>query len=179
VFRREVVELAGFIDSEAAGPSDLDYTIRLAARFPYLVEKVPVAVFTQSSQSFSATQPLSAFWPGWLKMFKNVQELPGLAATDRERLLAALHDDARRMLFRRGLNAIAAARRDYANDAAKALWQDYGQYLRAAALLGLSRAARIPGVQQAYTACYRWLERRVVSSRAELQRSYGGLIRHI
>ena len=177
VFRREVLELAGFLDPEAAGPSDLDYTLRLGARFPYVLEKDPVAVFTLNSEGFSATQPLSSFWPGWLKMFRNVQGLPGLSPADRERLLAALHVDAQRMLFRRGINALAAGRRDYACEAADALAMHYSQHVRAALLRGLaSGCGRIPGMQPALTQAYRLLEQRIVRSRKQLQQRYGHLL---
>jgi len=177
VFRREVLDLAGFIDPGTAGPSDLDYTLRLGARFPYLLEQEPVAVFTLNSEGFSATQPLSSFWPGWLKMFRNVQALPVLSVAERERLLAALHVDARRMLFRRGINALAAGRRDYACEAADALAMHYSQHARAAVLRGLaSGCGRIPGMQPALTQAYRLLERRIVRSRRQLQQRYGRLL---
>lgn len=178
VFRREVLELAGFIDRETQGPSDLDYTIRLGARFPYVFEKIPVAVFSINPQSFSATQPLSSFWPGWLKMFRNVERLDTLAACDRCRLLEALHADARRMLFRRGINALAGGRGDFARDAARALTSDYSERARAMLLRLLAFACeRIPGVQLAMTWVYRALERRIVQARSELQTRYGHLLR--
>lgn len=178
VFRREILEMAGFIDPETIGPSDLDYTLRIGARFPYLFEKVPVAVFTINSGAFSATQPMSSFWPGWLKMFRNVQALPGVDASGRERLLAALHTDAQRMLFRRGINALAGGRRDYAREAAAALTTHYGQRGRAGLLRGVASACeRIPGMQSVLSWSYRTLEGRIVSSRRNLQRQYGHLLR--
>lgn len=178
VFRREVLDLVGFIDPETVGPSDLDYTLRLGARFSYVVEHDPVAVFTLNSQGFSTTQPLSSFWPGWQKMFRNVETWPGVATADRERLLAALHQDARRMLFRRGINAVAEGRRDFAYDAAEALATAYSQHLRAGLLRGLGFACtHIPGVQPAFRGIYRLLERRLVRSRRGLQQRYGHLLR--
>jgi glycosyltransferase involved in cell wall biosynthesis len=178
VFRSEVLERAGFIDPETAGPADLDYLLRLGARFPYLLEKIPVAVFTLNSEGFSATQPLSSFWPGWVRMFRNVQTLPDLHLVDRERLLAALHADARRMLFRRGINALSGGRRDYAREAADALVMHYSQRIRAAFLRGLAFGCeRIPGVQSILSQSYQMLERRIVRSRQGLQGRYGHLLR--
>ena len=178
VFRREVLEQAGFFDPETLGPADLDYTLRLAARYTYVVEKYPVAVFTLNAQSFSAMQPLSSFWPGWLKMFRNIERLDSLAACDRRRLLEALHTDARRMLFRRGINALAGGRRDFARDAARALAGDHSERACAVLLRVLAFACeRIPGVQPGLTWVYRALERRIVQSRSELQSRYGHLLR--
>lgn len=178
VFRREVLDVAGFIDPETMGPADLDYTLRLGARFPYIFEKRPVAVFSISSQSISANQPLSSFWPGWLKMLENIERLDTLADADRAVLLAALHRDARRMLFRRGLNALAGRRLDFARDAAAAL-ADFDS-ARPASILLRSLAwgcETIPGAQRAFAWCYRRLERGIIASRSELQERYAHLLR--
>jgi hypothetical protein len=178
VFRREVLELAGFIDPDTLGPSDLDFTIRLGARFPYVFDKHPVAVFTINSESFSATQPLSSFWPGWLKMFSNIEGLDTLNVADRTRLLAAVHADARRMLFRRGINALAGGRPDFARDAASALVKAYSSRMHSSLLRLLALACeRVPGAGRAFAWSYRALERRVVQSRAGLQDRYGHLLR--
>lgn len=177
VFRREVLDLAGFIDPDAIGPSDLDYMLRLGARFPYLVERVPVAVFTINSQGFSTTEPLSSFWPGWLKMFQNVAALPGLDAASRERLLAALHVDARRMLFGRAIKTLSEGRRDYARDAADVLAGQYARHFRSGLIRGLAFGCeRIPGMQSTLSRSYRALEARIVRSRRGLQHRYAHLL---
>ncbi|RNF84269.1 glycosyltransferase family 2 protein [Montanilutibacter psychrotolerans] len=178
VFRREVLEQLDFLDPETLGPSDLDYTLRLAARFPFVVERVPVAVFTLNASSISATQPMAAFWPGWLRMFQKVPRYEGLTDADRDRLLAALKADARRMLFRRGVHALAAGRRDFAREAATALARDCSRRLPAMALRALAGACEhIPGVQSALSWGYRKAEMRIVASRGGLQQRYGHLLR--
>ena len=178
LFRREVLDRVGFPDQETLGPSDLDFVLKIAAQFPFLLYKTPTAVFTLNASSFSATQPLSSFWPGWKKMFVNMAAIPGLDAADRAELMQRLHADARRMLFRRAANALANGRRDFAVDAAGVLQSEYGQRSRATFLRLLAwLCGRIPGVQDAYSAVFRWMERRIVASRSDLQQAYGGLIR--
>lgn len=178
VFRREVLELVGLPDQEVLGPSDLDYVLKVAARFPFLLYKAPVAVFTLNAASFSATQPLSSFWPGWQKMFTNLAAERHLEPGDREEALAALHGDARRMLFRRGANAIAQGRYDYARDAAAALNTSYRQHMRAGLLrISAWACAHSTWLGRIYTAAYRLAERRIVRSRASLQRHYARFIR--
>lgn len=180
VFRRDVLEQMGFPDTEIGGPSDLDYCIRLASRFPYLIEKYPSAVFTINPESFSATQPLSSFWPGWIKMFRNIPELDSLTTQDRKLLLEALNDDAVRMLFRRGANALSTGRLEYARDAAQVLAAHYGRSVQAMVLRVLAFAcASIPGAQVTLSHFYKTMERRIVSSRKELQGRYGHLLRRI
>ncbi|SFS05948.1 Glycosyl transferase family 2 [Dyella sp. OK004] len=177
VFRREVLEQVGFLDPEALSPGDLDYTLRLAARYSYVVEKYPSAVFTLNTQSASATQPLSSFWPGWQKMFRNIEALDMLSVSDRDRLLAALHADARRMLFRRGGNALASGRYEFARDAALALDRDYSKTSRANVLRALAVVCeRVPVAQRVLTLIYRAIERRMVRSRQGLRARYGHLL---
>lgn len=178
VFRREVLAAVGLLDQETLGPSDLDYIMRITAQHSYLLYKVPSAVFVLNTESFSATQPLSSFWPGWQKMIRNLESLPGLDARSRKDALAALHKDAQRMLFRRGANALAQGRGDFARNAAHVLKDQYGLATRAAALRILSfLCERSMAAQRAYTAAYRLAERNIIKSRGSLQAHYGQFIR--
>lgn len=177
LFRREVLSQAGFIDPETIGPSDLEFTLRLASRFPYLLERKPVAVFTLNSEGFSSTQPLSAFWPGWIRMFQNVAGWTQMSTTDRNRLLEALQVDARRMLFRRGVNAVAADRLDYARDSATALALHFpGDARRRVLQLMLALCTQVPGAGAVFCWIYRVLERRIVGSRSGIHDAYRHLL---
>lgn len=178
VFRREVLDLEGLPDPETLGPSDMEFCLRLAARFPYVMEKHPSAVFVLNSESFSTTQPLSSFWPGWKRMMRNFEASELLSGDAKNAALSALRADAQRMLFRRGANAIAARRLDFARQAAQALAAECKLPGRAAVLrtiAGLCAQSRV--AQQAYTALYTRAERRLVQSRNDLQVRYGHLLR--
>lgn len=180
VFRREVLDLVGLPDFETQGPTDLEFFLRLAARFPYLVEKYPAAVFTLNSDSFSATQPLSAFWPGWKRMMRGFESDKSLDGEFREAAVSALRYDAQRMLFRRGANAIAAGRLDFAREAADALGTERGLRNEARLLRGLVAACGHSTLaQRVYTFAYRAAERRIVRSRRGLQQQYGHLLRPV
>ena len=175
LFRHEILDRIGLPDWQTLGPSDLDFTLK-AATHPFVLRKHPSAVFTLNSASFSATQPLSSLWPGWERLFLNMQRLD-IGIADRERLLAALHEDARRMLFRRGANALAAGRHEFALDAARELERFYSERMRARILRILSSACvRIPWMQRLLTAAYRVIERGLVRSRKELRERYGHLL---
>jgi hypothetical protein len=178
LFRREILANVGFLDQETLGPSDLDYMLRISARHPFLVYKVPSAVFTMNSASFSASQPMASFWPGWQKMFRNLASSPGLDARTKAEALAALHEDAKRMLFRRGANALAEGRYDFARDSATILRSQYSQTARAGLLRMLaSWCERSAAAKRAYTGAYRFAERVIVKSRGTLQARYGHLLR--
>lgn len=178
VFRREVLHLEGFPDPETRGPLDLEYCLRLAARFPYVVEKQPVAVFSLNEASFSATQPMSAFWPGWQRMLRRFETDNRLDIDFRNAAVAALRRDANRMLFRRGANGIAAGRLEFARDAADALEVDCRLAGRARFLRVLAAVcARSTLAQRAYTWAYGVAEQRIICSRRQLQARYGDLLR--
>lgn len=177
LFRRAVIETIGMIDPSLLGPADLEYQLRLAAKFPYILEKHPSAVFTLSRTSFSATQPMSSFWPGWKRMLQKFEERSDLDAVVVQEMMTALHRDAQRMLFRRGANALATGRMDFVRDAADALQVDCGVVGRAHFLRTLAAVCEHSGqAQQAYAWAYRSVERRMVESRSELQAAYGGLL---
>jgi len=178
LFRREAIESAGLIDIELQGPSDLEYCLRLAAHHPYILEKYPAAVFVLNSQSFSATQPMSAFWPGWKKMLEKFQSDSGLSPEFRAIALTALQKDARKMLFRRGANALAAQRLDFVQDAADALSIDCNDQVKSFILRTIaSGCARSALFQHVYTTFYRKAEQHLVKSRFDLQTKYGHLLR--
>ena len=178
LFRRSALEAHGLPDFSMSGPADLDYLIRLACRESYVIDKTPAAVFMLNPASFSATEPLSSFWPGWRTMIGNVAREPGLTPDERARLLEALEHDARRMLWRRGANAIAEGRLAFATEAAGHLRRHYGASAPAAALRLLGFACRVvPGAQALATWAYRRAEKRLVRSRAGLAARYGALLR--
>lgn len=177
VFRREVFDLIGFVDQEALGPSDLDFILKIASSHPYVLSKHPSAVYMLNTGSFSALQPLSSFWPGWQKMLRNFESNEKLDQDARKAVLLALHQDARRMLFRRGANALATARFDFTREAAQALQEHYGRRWPSWMLRILTVLCEaIPWFQRIYAAAYRAGERRLVASRADLEEKFGHLV---
>jgi glycosyltransferase involved in cell wall biosynthesis len=178
VFRREILDTIGFPDPEVLGPADFDFILRAAARYKYIVRKHPSAVLVLHDTSFSTTQPLSSFWPGWQKIFQNIGSNSVLSQQSKTLALNALHQDAKRMLFRRGANALSMGRYAYAYAAAEAFEAQYGKGLRPLVLEALAYACRkIPLLQSAYTRTYRGLERLLVKSRSSLESRFGHLIK--
>ncbi|NYE28086.1 hypothetical protein HDE78_001032 [Rhodanobacter sp. K2T2] len=180
LFRREILDFMGFPDKEALGPSDLDFVLRAAASYPFFLRKHPSAVFTLNAASFSATEPLSSFWPGWKKMFRNIECSESLSDFAKQAALVALHKDAKRMLFRRGANVLSFGRYDFARGAAGALQMDYGQLWRPMLLRAIATACeQNPWFQRIYTRYYRMVENRLVNDRRELQKRFGHLVRDV
>jgi glycosyltransferase involved in cell wall biosynthesis len=178
VFRREVLDAVGFLDAEAMGPSDLDFVLRIASRYPVLVEQHPSAVLTIHESQYSASESFESFWHGWRRMMRNIADQDDVSPQVRDRLIDALGADARRMLFRKGVNAVASARWEFVDAAAETLATECGNGMRAHALrMAAFACKRIPGMQSVLTRTYRALERRNIRSRDWLQDRYGHLLR--
>jgi len=180
VFKREVLDRLGFPDKEVLGPSDLDYMIRITAQFPYVMNKIPAAVLTLNSGSFSATEPLASSWPGWKKMFSNLETLDVLDAKAKCKALAAIKADGRQMLFRRGANTLAQGRYEFVRDAATALDIDCGRIGKARILRSLAYLCeRSTLAQRTYTRAYKFAERHMVRDRTHIQSLYAHFIRSV
>jgi glycosyltransferase involved in cell wall biosynthesis len=178
VFRRSVLDVIGLPDARVLGPSDLDFVLRAAAHFPFIASKHPSAVFKLNMQSFSETQPLSSFWPGWIRMFENFNERTPLPKNARALGLAALRRDGTRMLFRRGASALAKNNPAFAHDAARALMRDGGGKARGLFLGFIVLLVRnVPGAARIYSHLYRRAEEQIIGSRQGLQRRFGHLVR--
>ena len=56
VFKRDALSLVGGLDLEVGAPSDLDFELRIAARFPVVIDRTPCAVFSAHAASNTALQ---------------------------------------------------------------------------------------------------------------------------
>jgi glycosyltransferase involved in cell wall biosynthesis len=56
VFKREALSLVGGLDLAVGPPSDLDFELRIAARFPIVVDRTPSAVFSAHAESNTSRQ---------------------------------------------------------------------------------------------------------------------------
>jgi len=179
VFRQEVLEKVGFPDQETLGPSDLDFVLKIVANYPYIVRKYPSAVFTLNECSFSNTQPLSSFWPGWKKMFQNLEiTIQHYDAPQKKRAIDALNQDAQRMLYRRGAHAISCGRLDFSRDAANVLQTHYKQNYKAGILLVISfLCEKFPFIQKFYTNLYKQAEKSIRAKKRSIQNKYKHLLR--
>ncbi len=178
VFRKEVLDSIGLPDKHVLGPSDLDFVLKIAAKHPYMIQKHPSAVFTLNTASFSNTQPLSSFWPGWKKMFINIEmAISNYDDESKRKIMQTLHNDAIRMLFRRGANALAQGRNDFAKDAAQALRNDCGKPGLALILSLLANiCSGLPWFQKFYRKTYLFAEKGIIEKKANLKEKFKDLI---
>lgn len=74
LFRREVIERVGMLDSEVGAGADLDFELRTAAHFPFVISLKPGAIFASHPLSSCRQGGFSHIWPGRLKMIRNLTE---------------------------------------------------------------------------------------------------------
>jgi glycosyltransferase involved in cell wall biosynthesis len=74
LFRKDVLANVGTLDPETGAPADLDYELRIAARWPVVISREPGAIFVSHRGSVSATTRLESAWPAWQKIDANVQQ---------------------------------------------------------------------------------------------------------
>ncbi len=133
VFRRAVRDAVGPLETIPMG--DVLFLGKAAALFPFAVELVPGALFTETGENFSRTMPLaelqrsSEIGKAW------VASLPGQSGADREALLGVL--DWQLKTVANGMIRAAAERGDWAR------FQEAADYLLARGDLGPRRRARI------------------------------------
>jgi glycosyltransferase involved in cell wall biosynthesis len=137
LFRKSVTKEVGLFDQETGKYSDLDFTLRTAARCPFVVSKRACAVFDGSTVEVRAPHPFEEMWPGVLKMIRNLTDDKSLPLDVRiyaERVLLGRFEAE---LFDSGVSYLS---RGYPVDAKKVatlLRDQFGGWARYIALSGL------------------------------------------
>jgi glycosyltransferase involved in cell wall biosynthesis len=117
LFRREVIDIYGGIDPDVV-VSDLDFELRIAARFPFVVSKKPCGIFVAHPLSAGIQANTSWIWPGCLKLLQNLMNDSSVALDVRISAEHRLIKYFKKTLFSLGLRS--AIRGDFA-DARKAV----------------------------------------------------------
>jgi hypothetical protein len=147
LFRRDVLDAVGYLDPEVGAYVDDEFELRVAVRFPIVVNTRPCAFLVGHPQSRSNIAGLAYFWPGWLNTIRNLTEDQSVDFEVRQRLLVIMT----RMLIRRLICAsIGCVRRRRFGEAYQAgaiLRRQYGKKATGLLLQAFAQAARrMPGI---------------------------------
>lgn len=108
LFRRDVLETLGGLDASISEPLDLDFQLRLAARFPLVVLTSPCALFIMHPNQASSQLPLERLVRGLLAILHKFETDPSLLRPgDRERILPLMRFRFRSTVRAAGLKAAA------------------------------------------------------------------------
>jgi hypothetical protein len=151
VFRKEIITGVAPLDLMIGSAGDIDYVLRVAARYPYVLVQEAGAVFNAPSiaKNTMVRGALDYFWPGALRIAEKILADEGLAADLRHQVETSLDE-----WWRQDLRAIAVAsalRGDFsgAYRASAVLAEHYHRVGRARWLYGLAwLCERMPGVRR-------------------------------
>jgi glycosyltransferase involved in cell wall biosynthesis len=145
VFRTAVMDKVGVIDADVGGPADLDFEVRVAARFPFVISFAPCAAYLNHSSSVSAGEDASVI-AGYRRMAANVAADAALPEELRARLAPRLNRQMSRKLIEIIVKGLCEDRDDVASGAAAILASEFAHTLEnrvALATIRICRSSRI------------------------------------
>jgi len=127
LFRSEVIGLTGGLDEELTGAGDLDFVHRIAVKAPFVVSKETAAVCVNHGTSSSAVASLSAYWPSWLKMIRNITDDTAVPQSIRDRFQNAMEAQIVAQILWIGVRSLELQNFDQAEKAAQILSDELNQ----------------------------------------------------
>lgn len=134
LFRKEVLSGIGYLDEETGGASDLDFELKIAAQYPIVISRRACAIFTSSPSSATGKFRLNLTWPGWIKMMDNVNNLPSLSSSMKEKANFILSERLCERLFISGLKGVLTGIPEDAIKASEILEKDFNRIFKASIL---------------------------------------------
>ncbi len=174
VFRREAIARAGKLDPQVGGPIDLDYELRIAARYPYVIFYEPSAGYVVHGDSVSAGENANVI-AGYQRIDQKLRADGALDASLRARIHESLQHQMQRKLHEIAFKAVASGNQDDAHAAAGLLRTSFGDPITA---LGVELAAIASGSLMPLRKLFATLEltrlrRRAAVARDRLRASTG------
>ena len=71
LFKTEILDRIGYLDTEVGALFDLDFLLRVVAKYPIAINKKPATVYYTHSFSLSYQLSSKVYWPGCKKMLQN------------------------------------------------------------------------------------------------------------
>ncbi|HUD02036.1 MAG TPA: glycosyltransferase [Rhabdochlamydiaceae bacterium] len=109
LFRKEVIAAIGGLDPTIK-PIDLDFVLKAAARFTYVVSQKPCAIFFHHPASYSGNCGLKLIWPGWLKIIENLKNV--VAEAEKEKVESLLKSKMRDLLTYTAVQGVLRSKMD-------------------------------------------------------------------
>jgi glycosyltransferase involved in cell wall biosynthesis len=141
VFRATVVEKVGIIDADVGGPADLDFELRVAARYPFVVTFAPCAAYLNHATSVSAGEDASVI-AGYRRMAANIEADETIPDLLRAQLAPRLNRQMSRKLIEIAVKGLCGDRDDVASGAAAILSAEFAPTLENRIALATFRFCR-------------------------------------
>lgn len=123
LFRKQVRDVIGVIDTEAGPYADAGYVFHAAARFPFVVAPGMAAVYMVHGNTTSGTvKPIDGNWPGWWeRMIAAVAQDQAVPSFAREQIRRIIYPDFRKIAVYQTLRALGESRPEQAAQSARGL----------------------------------------------------------
>jgi len=144
LFREEVRQLVGLLDSETGRFSDRDFELRIAARYPFVVSLRPGAVFFSRSSTFSSSiiMRFDYIWPYVHKMSCNLTNNERITLETLELIKPMLINYESKQLFRVGVASVRFKNFGDGYKIAQLLRDRYHLFTRAFCLYGVAKVCQ-------------------------------------
>jgi hypothetical protein len=163
LFRREALERVGFLDPDVGPPSDLDYELRVAVRFPIVVSFRPCGAYVSHPESGSVRETASVA-DGFARMCANLESDGRIDAATRARLTGRLRRQLRLKLIEIWVKSLVRADDAAALEAATSMRDRHGPRLLGMLLvLGWYACTRVAPARSGL----RWIESVRLAMRAK------------
>lgn len=172
LFRQEAIDRVGLLDSLVGGPIDLDYELRIAARFPYVVFFEPSAGYVHHGLRVSAGED-SRVIDGYRRIMDKLTADAAIDPALRARIPALLERQMRQKLYEIAMKSIVAGNDQNARSAAASLRKEFASPVVAWGIeTAASVSSRVPAIRSAIASVESWrLRRRAAATRRRLRAS--------
>jgi glycosyltransferase involved in cell wall biosynthesis len=183
LFRREVLEEVGTLDKKAGDAFDLDFELRIAARFPIVVSLKPVAIFVVHPGCHWLSATFEENYARWLEFIRKVTGEETIPYPSRRQAADLLNGWVKTWLSHDAASSIVRRQWEKVDKVIDILQNHYHLTLRSSLLRVLARTCRsIPPVHVLLKGV-RFLRRFVLSlvpdARKRLQSRYGAYVRYL
>jgi glycosyltransferase involved in cell wall biosynthesis len=137
LFRKELLAHIGYLDNNVGYGSDVDFELRAAAHFPFVITKQPCAIFFVHALSHHYLVDVDKYWLGWLNVIQKIASDESLPAAVRELAAARMKAQLENNLF--SLNLILKKNFSQAYRAAQILRDDFQDHVKAATLYTVTK----------------------------------------
>jgi glycosyltransferase involved in cell wall biosynthesis len=144
VFRSEVRDRVGVLDTEAGAPIDIDFQLRIAAHHPIIISNEWSAIFTQHEGSISTTtSDFKLIWSGYRCISNKMMSDESLPFDVRIMVQGTLDNWFCDFLFFLGERASVRGESDNVYAVAEVMKRVFNKKTRSTVLLGLSKVSEL------------------------------------
>lgn len=130
LFRKEAIESVGLLDEEVEGPIDTDFLLRIISIFPFIVLKIPGAIFSVNEFSSCSTASEVDFLKGYKRILEKIRDNERILSSTREIVYKNLKEGIGNTIWRGGLKDITKRKFSQSKQSAESLKNDFQQNVK-------------------------------------------------